>query len=144
MAHFLIRQIYQTSTYHSGLFSTSDVSYVLVTQFFISFCLSESVQWNFFYQLFSENEPANYTLNYTNKPDSTSPNPDCIVNIMKALVKIHVASSEFNSAGLVTDSLPFMLVLEEFISNFTISYSRRTRNLCKLKQCKLPHPISNF
>ena len=29
-------------------------------------------------------------------PDSTSPNPDCIVKTMKALVKIQVASSELS------------------------------------------------
>lgn len=59
------------------------------------------------------------------RPDSTSPNPDCIVNIMKALVKIHVASSEFSCTGS-SDSPVTFPAFEEFCVTFIFNLKNST------------------
>lgn len=69
----------------------------------------------------------NFIKNEANKlykPDSTSPNPDCIVNIMKALVRIHVASSEFSCAGSSDNTVPFPA--EEFCVTFIFNYLQQS------------------
>ena len=62
---------------------------------------------------------------YLHKPDSTSPNPDCIVNIIKALVKIHVASSEFSCAAS-SDSTVTFPAFDEFCVTFIFNLKNST------------------
>ena len=53
-------------------------------------------------------------------PDSTNPNPDCMVKIIKALVKIHVASSELSGPDSSVAKVLLKMV-DEFPVEFILS-----------------------